>query len=67
MTCDVIFEKQTGTTWTPTHSQDLQPGDMTRLRKLDGTVVGEGKVSAKRATDPDSNVRFDIGIDWSDK
>lgn len=67
MVVDVIFERQQGDTWVRTSSADLEPGDMTRLKKLDGSILGEGKVAAKKATDPDSNVRFDLGIDWATK
>lgn len=62
MTHDVIFEKQIGEQWQAISSKELKPGDRTRMVCPDGTVLEEGKVTAKNSQDPDSNQRFDIGI-----
>ena len=62
MTHDVIFEKQVGEQWQPVRSQDLKPGDRTRMMCSDGTILEEGEVTAKNTQDPDSKQRFDIGI-----
>lgn len=64
MTREVIFEKKTNDGWLPTHSNDLNPGDITRLKTMDGEVLGEAKVAAKNTTDPDSHVSFDLALDW---
>lgn len=67
MTFDVIFEKRAGDAWVPTSSRELKPGEVTRLKKLDGSILGEARVAAKQSTDPDSHVNFDLALDWVEK
>jgi hypothetical protein len=67
MVFDVIFEKQAGDNWIPTPSTELQQGDRTRLKTINGDVLGEGLVTAKKSTDPDSKIPFDLAIDWMEK
>lgn len=62
MTHEVVFEKRVGERWTPVRSEELRPGDRTRMVCPDGTVLEEGEVTAKNAQDPDSKFSFDIGI-----
>ena len=62
MTHEVIFEKQVGERWQAVRSEELRPGDKTRMVCTDGTVLEEGEVTAKNSQDPDSKFRFDIGI-----
>lgn len=67
MTVDVIFEKKMGDSWVPTTSKDLNLGDVTRLKTLNGDILGEARVSAKQTVDPDSKVNMDLGLDWMEK
>jgi hypothetical protein len=62
VTHDVIFEKEVEGVWRPTMSSDLKPGDKTRLKCSDGTILDEGTVTAKNSQDPDSKQSFDISI-----
>lgn len=62
MTHEVIFEKQVGEQWRAVRSEELKPGDRTRMVCPDGTVLEEGEVTAKDSQDPDSKRSFDIGI-----
>lgn len=67
MTLDVIFEKWSENSWIPTPSAELKQGDITRLKMTSGEVLGEAKVAARKSTDPDSKMPFDLALDWMEK
>jgi hypothetical protein len=61
---DVIFERKVGDHWEPTHSDSLTPGEVVRMKEVDGDVIGgECIVRDKNGSDSDSRFHYDLSLE----
>ena len=64
MTKDIFFEKQNGENWEPVSYNNLQVGDIARMKDTNGSIIDEGcRVSKKKGTDQDTSKRYDLMLE----
>lgn len=68
-TIDVVFERQVNDHWEMVRSTELRPGDIARMRALNGDVLRDDagretfQVAGVNGRDPDSKSRFDLSLE----